>query len=444
MDNNRFSNIHLGLSKEEAIRILASSIDQLDSNSDYYMAAAHLLNFPGPDTEAALINLLEMNDDSQPIRLAQRKAVEVLGILGCQRSIPLIAKCLESSDSYLVENAAWALKELNCQDQNIINSLINLLHEQDQNYRVIIQALKGLGAKDACDAIRIHLASENPGVRGAAIASLAILTGEKNELDSLKDYLTLPNQMDRQSAIQDIIDANYYDFLPDVLTAPVSPVFRMRAVKALWPKNQEDLNGNTLDYFIDAILLDNPNNLDLVHRYDQTPELDFLIQEFFGSDFSRCYLALSTLAKFNMEQLWPLMINRWQIDAYNDYGAHYFFMRLMGQAVNWRVEDIKDGVEILLEAISNPRPQFLKSKPAAILALFKIYPQLAISNLTTWLDHSKTSFWEARYTALLGWQSVISANQPELNSCVNIHDLRDLSLADPEKFVNYKAAKLFA
>ena len=49
----RFDNIHLGLSQEEALRSLTLPEEQLESASDYYMAASHLINFPGGATEAA-------------------------------------------------------------------------------------------------------------------------------------------------------------------------------------------------------------------------------------------------------------------------------------------------------------------------------------------------------------------------------------------------------
>ena len=104
-----FDNIHPGLSQEEAIRLLSVPIEELASQSDPYMAAAHLINFPGQETEAALLALVIDADQSQPRRLARRKAVEVLGRLGCVDAITAIGNCLSSDDPYLVENAAFAL-----------------------------------------------------------------------------------------------------------------------------------------------------------------------------------------------------------------------------------------------------------------------------------------------------------------------------------------------
>ena len=439
MNSNRFTNIHLGLSQEEAIRILSAPLDQLDSNSDYYMAAAHLQNFPGTESETALLKLLASSDDSQPTRLAQRKAVEVLAVLGCQECIPLLAKCLASDDSYLVENAAWALKELNCKDQDVIENLAKLLVDPGQNHRVIIQALTGLGAIGSVEGIKSHLSSSNPGVKGAALAGLYILLKKDFGLDTLKEHLVLPNQMDRQSAIQDIIDANAYMLLPDVLRAPVSPVFRMRAVRLLWPEGASEVEGKALDCYVDSLIIDSPNNVELVHRYDEEPTIDFLIQEFFGTDFSRCYLALRSLALMDLNAIWPAFLQRWHQDAHNDYGAHYFFMRLLSYASNLKQEYLDVAIEILLEAIANPRPQFLKSKPAAILALASIAADLAIAKLPEWLNPEVTPFWEARYAGLIALELLNS----ESNALMNLESLTLQGRADLDPFIAFKAAKYF-
>ena len=52
------------------------------------------------------------------------------------------------------------------------------------------------------------------GVRGAAIAAISRLTGKSNNLDILRSNLDLDNQNDRQSAVQDIIDAKAFKLIP--------------------------------------------------------------------------------------------------------------------------------------------------------------------------------------------------------------------------------------
>ena len=89
------------------------------------------------------------------------------------------------------------------------------------------------------------------------------------------------------------------------------------------------------------MIVDRPEALELVHAYDQPPSADFLIQEFFGTDFSRSYLALQTLQDHSAEQLWPALEQRWHAEAHNDYGAHYFFIRLFSRIGPWPDEALR-------------------------------------------------------------------------------------------------------
>ena len=330
-----FDNIHPGLTQPEAIRLLLTPIDQLESQSDPYMAAAHLLNFPGPSTEEALLALVDDQDQSQPRRLARRKAVEVLGRLHCQDAIPAIGRCLTSDDPYLVESSAWALAELDCQVDDLHEIMISLLSRCDQNQRILIQSLAGLHVTSALKVIEPLQDSESPGVRGAAISASIKLGASCDRLDVLKQHFFLPNQMDRQSGIQDAMDCGAKELLPSILQAPVSPVFRMRALRALWPEGDLALGQLSLLSVLDSLLNDFPGDLELVHQYDQPPTNEFLIQEFFGTDFSRCYLALKTLGDRSAVEIWPLLYQRWIEEAHNDYGAHYFFVRLFGSRYDW-------------------------------------------------------------------------------------------------------------
>ena len=288
-----FDNIHPGLSQEEAIRLLTAPIDELESQSDPYMAAAHLINFPGDDTESALLTLVQGTDQSQPRRLARRKAVEVLGRLGCVDATTAIGDCLNSDDPYLVENAAFALQLLKCRIPEIHARMIQLLPDPSQNQRVLIQSLAALDVQDARPVIQQLQDAEQSGVRGAAISAGVRLGGPRDRLSALEPLMLRPNQMDRQTAIQDAINAGGRELLPQILRAPVSPVFRMRAVRALWPDGAQHCNDLKLTDVLDALLHDSPQSLELVHAYDQEPTDGFLIQEFFGTDFGRSYLALN-------------------------------------------------------------------------------------------------------------------------------------------------------
>ena len=418
-------NIHPGLSQEEAIRLLLQPVDALESQSDPYMAAAHLINFPGQQTEEALIALVRDPEQAQPRRLARRKAVEVLGRLGCQTALPVIAACLSSDDPYLVENSAVALQQLNCTDSGVHQQLSQLLADALQNRRVLIQSLAGLGVVDALPAIQVLQDAEAPGVRGAAISAVVQLGGTRDRLPDLVDQMVLPNQMDRQSAIQDAINAGGYELLEEILQAPVSPVFRMRAVRALWSRAAEAGCGLDLITVLDGLIEDRPQALQLVHAYDQEPTDAFLVQEFFGTDFSRSYLALQTLQQRSASALWPLLLQRWQEEAHNDYGAHYFFIRLFGSLQGWPSEALPLIRMFLEEAIVTRRPQFMKSKPAAVRALAALGCEASCESL---LDPDQTPFWEVRYAALM--QASKLQAEP--------------AISDPEPFVVAKAKAVVA
>jgi bilin biosynthesis protein len=429
----RFDNIHPGLDQEESLRILSLPVAELEASSDRYMAAAQLLNFPGRQSEQALLQLLAEVDETQATQIAKRKAVEVLARLGCRDAIKSIGMCLISDDHYLVENAAWALHQLGCQDQGIINQMVALLADCRQNRRVLIQSLAGLRVVQALPEISALQDDDRPGVRGAAIAAVVTLAGSRDRILSLGEQLFLPNQMDRQSAIQDVIDAGAQELLEEIMRTPVSPVFRMRAVRLLWPEAQPLCNGLSLLDTLDSLLLDSPESLQLVHSYGEKQENLFLINEFFGTDFSRCYLALQTLACEAGEHLWPLLEQRWLEEAHNDYGAHYFFIRLFAMVANWGPEKTK--VENHCEdAIFNRRPQFTKSRPAAILALLRLQPERLNALIPQLLDPVVESNWECRYAS---WMAVAQMITKGLSiGTQHVHLLIETN--DPSTFVESK------
>ena len=103
---------------------------------------------------------------------------------------------------------------------------------------------------------------------------------------------------------------------------------------------------------LDGLIVDRPEALELVHAYDQPPSADFLIQEFFGTDFSRSYLALQTLQNHSAEQLWPALEQRWHAEAHNDYGAHYFFIRLFSRIGPWPDE----ALSLIKSILAGPSP----------------------------------------------------------------------------------------
>ena len=430
----RFDNIHPGLSCDKARNILGLPVDRLESQSDLYMAAAHLINCPCIETEKALVGLLEKDSSEQAVLIAKRKAVDTLARLECLDAIPAIGQCLYSRDAYLVENAAWALRQLGCPSKKLHDQMISLLNDSSQNRRILIQSLAGLNVVQALDPISRFRQDSSPGVRGAAISAATALSGEASGLDVLAEHLLLPNQMDRQCAVQDIIDAKADSLMPDVLKAPVSPVFRMRALRLLFPTNQLEKPSKQVIGWVDLVIQDDPFHLELVHQYDQDPEVKFLVSELFNPDFSRCYLALRALLAQPAECLFPVLHDAWEREAHNDYGAHYFFVRLFGLKPSWDASARDWIIPLLVDAVTNPRPQFLKSCHAAVLSLAALEPRVLLELLPGLFNGRARVGWEVRYTIAVALPLLKSVDHSGVS-----HQFNQRLLADPDGYVSCRS-----
>ena len=433
-----FDNIHSGLDQDGAIKILSQAFDDLESESDYYMAVSHLINFPGKRTNEALLSFLDKPSTDTPVGLAQRKAVEVLARLGVIEAKSKIARFLDSSDIYMVENTAWALARLNCQDPEVHQRMIHLVDDACQNQRVLIQSLSKLSVKSAISTISAHTAHEKSSVRGAAIAAMVHLSGDHSHLPDLSDHLFDSNQMDRQSAVQDVIDANAVQLLSDLLQAPISPAFRMRAVRALFDNPSKKLSDHEATSSVDRILFDDPRLITVLHHYGESMPTQLLVEGLFHPDFSRCYLAMQELLKCDAREIWSSVQSCWQEKAHNDYGAHYFLMRLFGFVEGWTDDALLQIHTILSNAITDKRPQFRKSPPAALLSFAKLFPGQYDYFLDHCLSCDNNLSWDMHYAALLvidyGHTShLINQYQSQLQTLVN---------ADVDNLVQLKAQSI--
>ena len=433
-----FDNIHPGLDQQGAIDILSKEVDTLESESDYYMAVSHLINFPGPTTSQALLSFLDKSSADVLVALAQRKAVEVLARLGVAEATSKISSFLDSSDIYMVENAAWALSCLNCQDPEVHQRMIDLLDDSSQNQRVLIQSLSKLSVKSAVSTISAYTVHEKSSVRGAAIAAMIYLSGDHSHLADLSDHLYNPNQMERQSAVQDVIDANAVELLSDLMEAPISPAFRMRAVRYLLDNPSNKISNNDALCAVDQIMFDDPRLITVLHHYDAPLPTELLIDGLFHPDFSRCYLAMQVLIKSDAQEIWNAIDNCWQDRAYNDYGAHYFLMRLFGLVEGWTDEVLLYIRKILSDAITDKRPQFRKSPPAALLSFAKLFPGQYDCFLDSCLSLENKLGWDMRYAGLL----LIQSDQTDHLHRRYQRQLQQLIEADGDSFLRLKAQSI--
>jgi len=397
--DKRFHNL-FGLTEDEAIALLETPAAQLEDKADRYIAASHLINFPTQRSINALIAAVQDPSTELYDRITRRKAVESLGRLQAAVALPAIRACLGDEDNYTVENAVWAIGEIGTDDEAIKAEIAQLLDKPNQSYRAIIQVLAKLDYRPAVEQIRKFVEAENEPIASAAIAALCRLTGDSSQMGKVVDLLQHSNINARRGCIQDLIDARHYAAIPKIAQCPVSLVFRLRALRLLAETGipAGKLSFADLEPHLDRVIRDHPDDLQLVHEYDQPPSLEFLIAELYHTDFGRCYLASKTLLETYRETAPEALLATFEDKAYNDYGAHYHVMKLFG----WL--QYAPAFELLVEkALHNRAPQFQKSRAAAALALGQLGDDRAIPLLQ---ESAKSPIFDLKYASLLALEQL--------------------------------------
>lgn len=411
--DRRFFNMFPGLTEEKAIEILATPLDQLDDPTDRYIAASHLINFPTERSIDALIATVQDQSPEQDHRIARRKAVESLGRLKSRKALPTIRTCLTDPDQYTVENAVWAIGEIGTEDEQIKTEITQLLSQENQSHRVIIQTLADFDYKPAITAIEQLTTAEDKLTASTAITAVCRLTGNYEPIQQVVEFLQHEQVKVRRAAVQDLISAQYYEAIAAIAKCPVSLVFKLRALRILAQVGlpAQKIDFSDIENYLDIIIFDKPEALEMVHEYDQLPSLEFAINELYQTDFGRCYLATQTIVKHYAEMAGPALMATYEQAAHNDYGAHYHVIKLWG----WlRYEPAR---EWLVQALYNTEPQFQKSRGAAAIALAQLGGADVISLLE---EQLKTSIFGLKYACLLalshlGYQNFTSwaAQEPD-------------------------------
>ena len=407
--DNRFSNM-MGLSEEDAIAFLDTPLDQVRDGNARYTAAAHLVNFSSERSIQALIRAVNNTDPSLDNRIVRRKAVESLGRLKVPKSLPVIQNCLkEEDDCYTVENAVWAIGEIGTDDPKILEEIAELLTKPKQTYRVIIQTLAKLHYPPAIERIQAYTDHEEGPIASAAIAAVARLSHDEQIMAKILPFLENSNVYTRRLCIQDLMDAHYYQSIAAIARCPVSLIFRIRGIRTLLAKGLEEktLTFQDVQADLENVLRDHPDTINLIHEYDQAPVLEFLIRELYETDFGRCYLATQTLIQENHALAPELLIQNYRGDAYNDYGANYHVVKVLGWLKHAPAYDI------FIEALHRTEPQFQKSRTAAAIALGELGDTQAIPELHRCLS---TSIWDLKYAALMSLEQLGEDNTRNLAS----------------------------
>ena len=392
--DKRFSNM-FGLTEDQAIALLETPIEQLAAPTEHYVAVSTLINFPTERSINALIDVLNKSSAELYDRITRRKAIESLGRLQATRALSNVHNCLDDEDRYTVENAAWAIGEIGTTATDILEDISGLLERPDQSYRTIIQTLEKLNYVPAVEKIQKFIDHEDKTIASAAIATICRLTRNYDSIGKVLEFLEDSSVTVRRSAIQDLITAKYYQAIPTIARCPVSLVFRLRAIRLLANDGftAEDLTFADIESDLDAVILDHPKTLELVHEYDQKPTLEFAVRELYHTDFGRCYLAIKTLEESYPEATPAALFDTWKEEAHNDYGAHYHVIKLFG----WLKH--QPAFDLCVEALNNRAPQFQKSRAAAAIALSEIGDQRAIPLLK---ESLQTGIFDLQYGSLLG------------------------------------------
>lgn len=411
--DKRFSNL-FNLTEAQAIALLDTPPDQLSEEDSRYVAAAHLVNFPTEQSIQALIRAVLQTDPTLDNRIVRRKSIETLGRLEATEALPVIADCLEDEDCYAVENAAWAIGEIGTQDPTLLERIAQQLSRPGQTYRVIIHTLTKHHYLPALERIRTFVDNSDLPTASAAITAVCRLTQDYAQMGKVMAMLQNKNVLARRLSIQDLIDARYYDAIPDIARCPVSLVFRLRGIRLLAELGITTgaLTFASIQPYLEQTLRDHPHDLSLVHTYDQTPDLPDLIRQLYETDFGRCYLATQTILKHYPDDAPTALFETYAEEAHNDYGAHFHVVKLFG----WLKHS--PAYDLLVEALHNKQPQFQKSRAAAAIALAELGDIRAIPELKACLE---TPIWDLKYAALMALERLgdtsaygILANDPNL------------------------------
>ncbi|MFM6127186.1 MAG: HEAT repeat domain-containing protein [Sphaerospermopsis kisseleviana] len=429
--DKRFFNM-FGLTEDQAIALLKTPTEQLAAPTEHYVAVSHLINFPTERSINALIEVVQNPAPDLYDRITRRKALESLGRLEAKDALPVIRACLGDGDCYTVENAVWAIGEIGTEDGEIFEEIAQLLEKPNQSYRTIIQTLAKLNYQPAVSRIEKFVAVDDEPIVSAALSAICRLTGDYSQIGQVVAFLSVASVNARRACIQDLIDANYYDAIPQIARCPVSIVFRLRGIRLLADSGiaTGKISFASLEPDLDRVIQDRPSDLDLVHEYDQKPSLDFVINELYHTDFGRCYLASKTLLEWHSlvtrspipatsqqpsvtghhsrlteEEVPEALLQTWEKEAHNDYGAHYHVVKLLG----WL--KYAPAYDLLVEALQNTMPQFQKSRAAAAIALGNLGDERAIPLLKECLN---SKIFDLKYASLLALEQLGDSTGKEI------------------------------
>ena len=408
------------LTEDQAIALLDTPQDQITENDSRYIAASHLVNFRTEEAINALIRAVQNNDPTLDNRIVRRKSIETLGRLEAKQALKVIHTCLNDEDCYTVENAVWAVGEIGTTDANLLEDIALLLDKPGQTHRIIIHTLTKLNYKPALERIRPFVDNADPLIASAAITSVCRFSKDYSQMGKVVAMLQHPTVLARRLSIQDLIDSHYYKAIPNIAKCPVSLVFRLRGIRMLAEVGipTGEITFEMIQPHLEQTLRDHPNDLDLVHTYEETPDLTVLVRTLYETDFGKCYLASKTILDHYADIAPSALLDTYSEEAKGDYGAHFHVIKLLG----WL--KYAPAYDLILEALHNRQPQFQKSRAAAAIALGELGDIKAIPVLEDCLCEKD---WVLKYAALVALEKL------------GCRDGHEIALNDPDWLIQGKA-----
>ena len=388
------------LTEKQAINILKTPLDKLVDPSVHYLAASNLAFYNSEASIEILIETVKNIEKKLYDPITRRKAVESLGKLKATKSLSILSNCLDDDDKYLVEIAVMAIAQIKTNDSEILEKITSLLDKSNYNHRKIIQALTKLNYQLAIPKIKKFTTSASENLASVSIASLARLTGDFSNIEKITTFLLHAKVNDRRDCIQDIIDGKYYEGLKDIIQCPISIVFRLKSLRLMIQsdKNQNKLTFIQIKTYLEQVLRDHVKDLKFISKYNKVPNLDFLINELYDTDFERAYLASKYIIELYSEEAPALLMKSYQKKAYKHYNAHYHFMKLFGWLKYIPAYDL-----LVNEALKNQSSQFQKSRIAGAIALGEIGEKKVIDELKIILNNS---LWDLKYACIIALEKL--------------------------------------
>lgn len=406
-----------GMDDNMAIELLEKPFGEVCEIEDRFIAAERLKFFPSERSTRAIVQFVNRFDRSKlddyilEDRIARRKAVETLGRHKGKflrdEVINLLTRHLDDADSYLVENAVWSLGEIGGNlGTQVLEKVTCVLDNDNIESRVVIQTLLRARYSPALPQLRKLLDSDNSGVRTAAMAAVATLSGDDSVMQPIIGVLQSDDLNIRRYAIEDIKLAGYVSALDKVATCPNSLVLRARTVRSLLDKRREEdgASGDILDddtaRLVDRLIWDHPGDLDLLGMKKETRrsrDISRNVQQLYKNDALHNYLACRTLAEDHQgsesdEAAAAVLKSYNDLDYFDYFGAYHVYKTL-----GWLRYNV--AFDLLLESATTLPPRFFNHQAGAVTALAELGRKEALTAITK--IASGTTIWELKYACLI-------------------------------------------